>query len=194
MASPLDLEQMGIIDASFQIDTNSGILTCGIRTDANNAEYFFTGGEMTHARDIFCSNMTLNEPPIKFELGENNTKAGTYTAPDNVNNPIFISVRWRADAGSDCPTMDFSKNEDGEAYHLCQDRLNVPIHSCECCSRVYKTKTDNSLQAILTRPEISSGSRAGSSSETVSIGRSHHWPAPAITRRQLKIFASEAPH
>lgn len=84
---------------------------------------------MEHARDIFCSNMTNNDPPIKFEVGKNVEKAGTYAAPDNPDNPVYVAANWKAADGQDCPTMNFEDNED--AYYLCQDRLDVAIQNCK---------------------------------------------------------------
>lgn len=87
---------------------------------------------MDHARDTFCANMTNNDPPIRFELGQTELQYGSYASPSNPNNPIYVAASWdAAAAGANCPAMSFAKNDDGGAYRLCQERMDVVIHNCE---------------------------------------------------------------
>ena len=112
-------------------NTDGGNLTCGARSDQGKAEYWFTLGDLSHARDQFCSNMTNNVPPIVFESGGDNHKVGYYTAPDNADFPIRVSATWTSLDNTKCKTFDFSQNEDGVMYKLCQKALGIPINDCK---------------------------------------------------------------
>ena len=115
--------------SSPTVHVDQGILTCGTRTDQGNAKYFFTLGDMTHARDQLCANLTTAK--AVFKPGADTNKAGTYDPPDNVDNFIWVSAKWNNVDDSGCPTLDFSKNVKGAAYKLCQDRFGIPIQDCK---------------------------------------------------------------
>ncbi|KAK4543623.1 hypothetical protein LTR36_005268 [Oleoguttula mirabilis] len=116
------------------IDTDQGILTCGTRTDQGNYVYWFTDGDATHARDLFCYNLTNNASPILFEPGGDTYEFGTYTPPDNVDYSITVSAKWGALDDSGCPSLNASQNTDNAVYKLCQDRLTLPINDCDTSS------------------------------------------------------------
>jgi hypothetical protein len=109
-------------------NVDQGILTCGTRTDQGDAKYFFTLGDMTHASNQFCGNLTTEK--ALFKPGTDTNKAGTYAPPDNVGHLITVSAEWNEVDDSGCPTLDFSKDTNGAAFQLCEDRLNIPITDC----------------------------------------------------------------
>lgn len=115
-----------------------GQLSCGLRNDPGNPDFWFTLIAMQNAKASFCSD--LFRWPVKWAPTlENRVYKEVIPALNGFATPqsIAVDITWMW-ANMSCPTLD--TRAAGE--QMCNDRLGTVINNCKCAALVHQHGRD----------------------------------------------------